>query len=85
MKNICNLIQLENSISIDNKKIQVYYNENEFDDFTSNEELLNICNKVYLSSDILMTSNQKRLLNDKNVEVYIIPEYYFKDEIMEVL
>ncbi len=85
MKNICNLIQLENSVSIDNKKIQVYYNENEFDRFTSNLELLNVCNKVYLSSDILITSNQKKLLNDNNIEVYVIPEYYFKDEIMEVL
>lgn len=85
MKNICNLIQLENGISIDSKKIQVYYNENEFDRFTSNSELLDVCNKVYLSSDILITSSQKKLLNDNNIEVYVIPEYYFKDEIMEVL
>lgn len=85
MKNICNLIQLENGISIDNKKIQVYYNEDEFDKFTSNQELLNMCNKVYLSSDILITSKQKKMLNDNNIEVYVIPEYYFKDEIMEVL
>ena len=85
MKNICNLIQLENGISIDNKNIQVYYNEDEFDKFTSDQLLLNMCNKVYLSSDILITSKQKKLLNDNNIEVYVIPEYYFKDEIMEVL
>ena len=85
MKNICNLIQLENGISIDNKNIQVYYNENDFDKFTSNQKLLDICNKVYLSSDILITSKQKKLINDNNIEVYVIPEYYFKDEIMEVL
>lgn len=85
MKNICNLIQLENGISIDNKNIQVYYSENDFDRFTSNQKLLDICNKVYLSSDILITSKQKKLINDNNIEVYVIPEYYFKDEIMEVL
>lgn len=85
MKNICNLIQLENGISIDNKNIQVYNNENDFDKFTSNQKLLDICNKVYLSSDILITSKQKKLINDNNIEVYVIPEYYFKDEIMEVL
>ena len=85
MKNICNLVQLENGISIDNKNIQIYYNEDEFDKFTSDQVLLNMCNKVYLSSDILITSKQKKLLNDNNIEVYVIPEYYFKDEIMEVL
>lgn len=85
MKNINNLIQLENGINIDNKEIQVYYNEDDFDKFTSNTNLLNVCNKVYISSDILLTFKQSQILKDNNIELYIIPDYYFKDELMEVL
>ena len=84
MKNIRNLIQLENGIEIDDKKIQVYLEEKSFDNFTSNKELLDICEKVYISSDILITSEQEMILENNNIKVYVIPEYYFEDEIMEV-
>lgn len=84
MKNIRNLIQLENGIEIDDKKIQVYLDEENFDNFTSDIELLKMCDKVYISSDILITSEQTLILENNNIKVYIIPEYYFEDEIMEV-
>ena len=83
--NIKNLIQLENGIEIDDKKIQVYLNEDELDRFSLNQEQLDICDKVYISSDILLTSEQEEIFKNNNIEVYIIPEYYFEDEIMEVL
>lgn len=85
MKNIKNLIQLENGIEIDNIKVQVYLDENSFDYFTNNKELLEVCNKAYISSDILITDEQEMILENNNIEVFIIPEYYFEDEIMEVM
>lgn len=83
--NIKNLIQLENGIEIDDNKIRVYLNEDELDKFSTNEKEIEICEKVYISSDILLTSKQEKIFEDNNIEVYIIPEYYFKDEIMEVM
>ena len=83
--NIKNLIQLENGIEIDDNKIRVYLNEDELDKFSTNEEELKICEKVYISSDILLTSEQEHIFENNNIEVYIIPEYYFEDEIMEVM
>ncbi|MEG1597792.1 MAG: site-specific DNA-methyltransferase [Bacilli bacterium] len=83
--NIKNLIQLENSIEVDDNIIRIYLDENELDKFSNNQEELNICDKVYISSDILLTSKQEKTFKDNNIEVYIIPEYYFKDEIMEVM
>ena len=83
--NIKNLIQLENGIEIDDNKIKVYLNEDELDRFSTNEEELEICEKVYISSDILLTSEQENIFENNNIEVYIIPEYYFEDEIMEVM
>ena len=83
--NIKNLIQLENGIEIDGNKIRVYLNEDELDRFSTNENELEICEKIYISSDILLTSEQENIFENNNIEVYIIPEYYFEDEIMEVM
>ena len=83
--NIKNLIQLENGIEIDDNKIRVYLDEDELDKFSKNQSELDVCEKVYISSDILLTSKEESILKNNNIEVYIIPEYYYEDEIMEVM
>lgn len=83
--NIKNLIQLENGIEIDDKKIKIYLDEDELDKFSINQNELCECEKIYISSDILLTTEQEKIFEDNNIEVYIIPEYYFEDEIMEVM
>lgn len=75
--NIKNLIQLENGIRIDDKKIKIYLEENDLDTFSTNQEELNECQKVYISSDILLTMEQEKIFEDNNIEVYIIPEYCY--------
>ncbi|MGI6324942.1 MAG: site-specific DNA-methyltransferase [Bacilli bacterium] len=84
MVNIKNLIQLENGIKIDDKIVRVILTEKEIDMFTSNKNELNECEKLYISSDILLTSKQSQIFKDYNIELFIIPEYYFEDEIREV-
>ena len=83
--NIKNLIQLENGIEIDDDKIRVYLDEDELDEFSKNQTELDVCEKVYISSDILLTSMQEAIFKNNNIEVYIIPEYYFEDEIMKIM
>ena len=82
--NIKNLIQLENGIEIDDELIKVYLDESNLDKFSLNKKELDECEKLYISSDILLTSEQLKKFKDYNIEVFIIPEYYFTDEIMEV-
>lgn len=84
MINIKNLIQLENGIDIDDKIVRVILTEEEIDKFTINEKELNECEKLYISSDILLTSKQNQIFKDYNIELFIIPEYYFEEEIMGV-
>ncbi|MEG1821252.1 MAG: hypothetical protein RR201_03335, partial [Malacoplasma sp.] len=83
--NIKNLIQLENGIEIDDSKIRVYLNEKELDKFSINEKELEECDKLYISSDILVTFEQETTFKINNIDVFIIPEYYFEEEIKEVL
>ena len=82
--NIKNLIQLENGIDIDGEKIKVIISEDKIDEFSLNIEAVKKCEKLYISSDILLTTRQIKLFNDNNIKVYIIPEYYFEKEIKEV-
>ena len=84
LTNIKNLIQLENGINIDDKSIKVFLGEEEFDKMTADKDALDECDKVYISSDILMTSEQEKILENNNIDVFAITEYYFKDEIVEV-
>ena len=34
--------------------------------------------------DVKETLKQEKIMDNNNIEVYVIPEYYFKDEIVEV-
>ena len=82
--NIKNLIQLENGISVDDERIKVILDEDEIDRFSINNEEVKHCERLYISSDILLTAQQVKIFEDNNVEVFIIPEYYFENEIKEV-
>lgn len=84
MINIKNLIQLENGIEIDDKIVRVILTEEEIDKFAANAKELNECEKLYISSDILLTAKQRQMFKDYNIELFIIPEYYFENEIREV-
>ena len=82
--NIKNLIQLENGVNIDDKKIRVFLKEDDIDKFVLNNEEVKECEKIYISSDVLLTTEENEILKSNNIEVFIIPDYYFEDEIKEV-
>ena len=54
------------------------------DKFSENTEQIKECEKLYISSDILLTAKQVKIFKDNNIEVFIIPEYYFDEEIKGV-
>ena len=85
LKDITNLIELENGKIIDDTKICLFKTEDEIDNFSQNIDALKECEKVYITSDILLTKKEEEILEQNNISMYIIPEYYFKNEITEVL
>ena len=82
--NIKNLIQLENGIDIDDRKVKVILDEKKIDEFSTKINEVKECEKLYISSDILLTAKQTKLFKNNNIEIFIIPEYYFDEEIKEV-
>ena len=85
LKDITNLIELENGKIIDDTKICLFKTEDEIDNFSQNIDALKECEKGYITSDILLTKKEEEILEQNNISMYIIPEYYFKNEITEVL
>ena len=82
MDNINNLIQLDNDFAIDNQTLKVILNEEEIDNFTASGELKE-CKQLYVSSSILLTSEQIEIIRNNNITLNYIPDCYFKEELEE--
>lgn len=82
MDNINNLIQLDNDFIIDNQSLKVILSEDEIDEFTSSGELKD-CKQLYVSSSILLTSEQIDIIRKNNITLNYIPDCYFKEELEE--
>ena len=61
--------------------------DNFFEELSSKcMECFRIDSKELFSENVKeLTSEQENIFENNNIEVYIIPEYYFEDEIMEVM
>lgn len=62
----------------------MFLKEDDIDKFVLNNEEVKECEKIYISSDVLLTTEENEILKSNNIEVFIIPDYYFEDEIKEV-
>ena len=83
-KHIKEMVELENHIDLSMKDYKLILLEEDVDEFTNNQEALEICKILYLASDILLSSEQNRILSDAKIEINIIPNYYFAKELKEV-
>ena len=81
MKNIKELIELEYSIEIDEKKYIIINDEDKLDEIISKIEN---DGKLFISSGIFLSRSNQRILEEKRVNIIEIPEYYFRDELKEV-
>lgn len=82
LEHVRELIQLENNCDIDNKQIRIAFSEDEVDSLFESD--LAECKRVYIPSDVLLTSKQKDIAKNNRIEVLDIPEYYFSEELREV-
>lgn len=76
------LVELEYACDIDNSLMRIFLNEDEFDMFMEDNEDITL-KRVFLASDIFMSSEQEQKLAEANCEIIRIPEYYYRDELIE--
>lgn len=80
LKHIRELVELENGINfIGNAKIAIAVTEEELAAFTDNIDSYPECKKLYMGHDLLPDSRQETVLREHNIEIAIIPDYYYRD------
>ncbi|MBQ6280346.1 MAG: site-specific DNA-methyltransferase [Mycoplasma sp.] len=78
LKNVKELVELENAINFNgNKELAIILTEEELDDFTNN--IPRECKTIYLGHDILPTKEQETLFKKNKIKINIIPDYYYRD------
>ena len=80
LKHIRELVELENGINfIGNTEIAIVLTDEELSEFTSNIEQYSACKKLYMGHDLLPDEEQERIIRENDIEISIIPDYYYKD------
>lgn len=80
LKHIRELVELENGINFTgNSEIGIVLTEEELDDFVANANTLEKCRKLYMGHDILPTEEQENRIKAHDIEISIIPDYYYRD------
>ncbi len=79
LKHVRELVELENGINFnDNSEIAIILTEDELDEFT--KTIPSSCKKIYLGHDILLSLDQEQELKKRNIQINIIPDYYYNEE-----
>ena len=74
------LVELENGVNFTgNDKIGIVLTEEELADFVADADTLAKCKKLYMGHDILPTDEQEKELQAHDIEISIIPDYYYRD------
>ena len=80
LRHIRELVELENGVNFtNNAEIAIVLTEEELEDFISNIEDFSKCKKLYMGHDLLPTEEQEQAISSHEIEVNIIPDYYYRD------
>lgn len=82
LDHIAEMIQLEHGVKLDGEKYILILEDDEADMLSSHWNDYPNVKALYVSKNVLFTTEQNSLF--KNVDVYIIPDYYFNFELREV-
>ena len=82
MEHISEMIQLEHGIKLDGQRYIMVLDDDEADELAAHFDEYPDVKALYVSKNVLFTTKQNTLFKD--VEVHIIPDYYFNFELREV-
>lgn len=82
LEHIAEMIQLEHGIKLDGQTYIMVLDDEDADELAAHWSEYPNVKALYISKDVLLTTEQNALF--KNVDIHIIPDYYFNFELMEV-
>ncbi len=81
LEHVSEMIQIQYGVKVDGKKYVLILDDDEMDDFEKHHSDLDEIEAVFVSQDVLMTTEQESLLNKLNA--FFIPDCYFDFELRE--
>lgn len=82
LSHIAEMIQLEHGVKLDGKQYIMVLSDEDADRLAKNWQDYPDVKALYISSDVLLTTEQNNLF--QHVAMYIIPDHYFDFELREV-
>ena len=80
LRHIRELVELENGINFTgNEEIAIVLTDEELEIFLDDEGLCKRCRKLYMGHDVLLDAQQAQALQEYNIAVNVIPDYYYKE------
>jgi len=80
LKHIRELVELENGVNFTgNAEIAIVLTEEELAEFVAKIDDFAKCHRLYMGHDLLPTEEQEMAISMHNIEVNIIPDYYYRD------
>ena len=80
LRHIRELVELENSINFTgNEEIAIVLTDEELEIFLDDEGICKRCRKLYMGHDVLLDAQQAQALQEYNIAVNVIPDYYYKE------
>ena len=80
LENIRTLVELENTVDMNNSKtVSIILDDDELEKFIDSIDQHLECKSLYLSHDVLISSEQEQKLHKNGIEIKTVPEYYYPD------
>ena len=80
LRHIRELVELENGINFTgNEEIAIVLTDEELEIFLDDEGIYKRCRKLYMGHDVLLDAQQAQALQEYNIAVNVIPDYYYKE------
>ena len=80
LSNIKELVELENSTDLaSDKSVSIIMSDEELEEFINTIKQHPESRAIYISHDVLVSSQQEQILQSKGIAVRTIPEYYYPD------
>ena len=80
LRHVRELVELENGVNfIENAEIAIALTDGELADFIAHPEAFSKCRTLYLGHDILPTGEQDAAIKEREIQVNIIPDYYYRE------
>jgi adenine-specific DNA-methyltransferase len=80
LKHVKELVELENGINfIGNAEIAIVLTDEEVEAFICNMDEYEKCRRLYRGHDTLLSAEQEAKLQERNITVCVIPDYYYRE------